>query len=204
MASTNPADRLPGPGPGRPKGSKNKPPSVRKLTKKLVQDQFDSLVKMSKSILEEDLQAVKEDPVTGEPLKDSRGRPIPDKQKRSETARFLLGRLAPVAPKPRTYIEGKLLTKLEQFTDIQEISKEAIILLMDGDMSFEQVAELQSIIQTHAGIEGYMKVEDLRIELERIANARLVNGSKTIPLMSQVTWGTGATHDGNSPDTPAE
>ena len=192
------------PGPGRPKGSKTKPKSAAYLAKKLVQDQLADLVEMSKEILLEDLRAVVYNPATGEPVMDKRGHPIPDRDKRSDTAKFLVGRLAPTAPKQRTYIEAKLLTKLEQFSDIQEISREAILLLMDGDMSFEQVQDLQAIIERHAGIEGYMKVEDLRIELERIANARTINGSKSIPLMSQVTWGTGATHDGNSPDTPAE
>lgn len=189
---------------GRPKGVKNKPKQADKIAEKLAKEQLLSLLGKATETIADDLDAFITDPETGEPKKNKNGKPIPDRRLRTETARFLINKVLPTAKPEETFIGTKLMTKLEQFSDLQEISKEAVLLLMDGNMSFEQVVQLQEIIQTHAGIEGYMKVEDLREELDRLANARTINGDKVIPEISRVTWGQGATHEGNSPDNPAE
>ncbi len=195
------------PGPGRPKGSKTKPKDhkaiARKMASKMADEMMDAMLGKSSKIVEEALDATRT-VGDGENAKE-----VPDLQTRRETARFVLSRFAPPS-KAKTFIENKLSATLDSFADVENVSQEAIILAMDGLMSMEQVAHLQTLLQNHAAISGYMKIEELREELSRLANARTIDGqSREIPAVSELLWGGGAdgkgpNSKGNSPDRPAE
>lgn len=184
------------PGPGAPKGTKQKPRPLQRVAAEKARKEVEGLLGESMDIVKEALKATKPDP------KDA-NKTIPDMQTRRETARFLLGKFGSPTP-AKTYIEVQLSTVLEQYDDLQQVSHEAILMAMDGLMSFEQVEHLQRLLTAHAGIAGYMEIKDLREELERLANMRTISGDRLVPEESRLSWGHGATHSGNDRDNPAE
>lgn len=192
-------------GPGRPKGSKNKPKLelIRDKAYAAAKAQVSGLIARSLDQLDRDLDAT-----TEVERRDASGAVIgteiqPDWQVRRDTARFLISKLgAPSAEK--TYIETKLSGVLNSYEDIGQLSQEAILMAMDGLMSFEQVEHLQKLLMAHATIQGYVELKDLREELERLANMRTVSGERVIPEESRITWGKGVNAPGNTPERPAE
>lgn len=192
------------PGPGRPKGrATSMAKKEKQILAKIVNERMDKLLTRSVEIVAADLDATKvvqikntEGDVIGE-------EEVPDEELQRDAARFLLTRFGQPA-KSKTYLEQKLITKIENYGDVASLSQEAITLMAEGKMSIEQVQAVQSVITAHAGIAGYAEVEQLRQMLEDMANMKTINGEKVIPEASRIQWGQGIkpTHEGNR--EPAE
>lgn len=86
--------------------------------------------------------------------------------------------------------EGVLLPlvgALESLEDVEQISQQAILLAIKGDMSFEQLKATQEALARHSVLAGVIELKKLREEVEEVVNASVSGakfGSDHIPV-----WG---------------
>lgn len=124
------------------------------------------------------------------------------------TAKFVAKALLP-PPRANTMIAAELRTVFEDYSDLADVSKECIRLVIEGKVSFEQATDLQKLITVHAGIEGYQKLTSLRGEMEELAKMKTIgsgHGGRAIPHDSRIEWGSGSAqpnHPGSGKKEPS-
>lgn len=79
-----------------------------------------------------------------------------------------------------------LVQAVETFDDISTVSKHALLLAIQGDMTFDQLKAVQDALARHSVLQGVVEIADLRRELRELEKDQQVNdlGTGHIP-----TWG---------------
>lgn len=62
-----------------------------------------------------------------------------------------------------------LVNALESLDDVEKISKQAVLLAINGDMSFEQLKAVQEALARHSVLAGVIELRKLRDEVDRMA-----------------------------------
>jgi hypothetical protein len=58
-----------------------------------------------------------------------------------------------------------LIQAVETFEDIQQVSQQALLLAIQGDMTFDQLKAVQDALARHSVLKGVVEIGDLRREL---------------------------------------
>lgn len=62
-----------------------------------------------------------------------------------------------------------LVNALETLDDVEVISRRALLMAMDGDMSFEQLQAVQEALARHSVLAGVIELRQLRDEVDKLA-----------------------------------
>lgn len=63
---------------------------------------------------------------------------------------------------------GPLIRAVETFEDIERVSQEAVLLAIQGDLTFSQVKAVQEALARHSVLKGVVEIGDLRRELREL------------------------------------
>lgn len=91
-----------------------------------------------------------------------------------------------------TRVEKGLLAKLgaalDRIEDIELVSRRAVLLAIDGDMTFEELTAIQAALGRHSSLAGLIELKGLREELAELRDE--VSGNKTENGMQHApAWG---------------
>lgn len=62
-----------------------------------------------------------------------------------------------------------LIEALESIEDVEQISKQCVLLAINGDMSFEQLTAVQEALARHSVLAGVIELRKLREEVDQLA-----------------------------------
>ena len=189
MANPNPKGQWSGPegpnpppkAPGRPKGTKVTKPSTIRLHKKLDDMLGQAHQNVAKALRKGDVPTSR---WLIEHLAEENGSKLPK------------GLLAP------------LISALETLDDVAQISKRALLLAIDGDMTFEQLKFVQEALARHSVLAGVVELRRLREEVEAMTKAAdigkpTVLGRDHLPSWGRLAKDVTPTHDAGQ-KLPAE
>lgn len=86
-----------------------------------------------------------------------------DKLKRDEGTRVKQGALSALL--------GPLAEALKSLDDVEKISKAALLLAIEGDMSFEELKAVQEALARHSVLAGVIELKKLRDEVDAMVEA---------------------------------
>lgn len=80
-----------------------------------------------------------------------------------------------------------LVDALKTLDDVQEISKRALLMAIEGDMTFEQLKAVQEALARHSVLSGVIELRRLREEVESMTTA--AEPTKMIGRDYMPAWG---------------
>ena len=81
--------------------------------------------------------------------------------------------------KEESFEEGvlaPLVQALETIEDVEQISKQAVLLAIKGDMTFNQVRAVQEMLARHTVLKGAIEIASLRREMEELRSLSSESG----------------------------
>lgn len=180
MANPNPKGQWSGPGgpnpppkpPGRQKGTPNAKPSTIRMNRKLDEMLGQAHLNVSKALKKGDVPTSR---WLIEHLASEQGNRVPK------------GLLAP------------LVQALETLEDVAQVSKRALLLAIDGDMTFEQLKYVQEALARHSVLAGVIELRKLRDEVKEMVEANDIKpsvlGKDHLPSWGRLAKDVTPTHD---------
>jgi hypothetical protein len=124
------------------------------------------------------------------------------------TSRWIIERLAEEhgnrMPKG---LMAPLVQALETLDDVAQISKQVLLLAIEGDMTFDQLKFVQEALARHSVLSGIVELRKLREEVEAMAEANNIKpaalGRDHLPSWGRLAKDVTPTHDAGQ-QLPAE
>lgn len=82
-----------------------------------------------------------------------------------------------------------LIQAVETLEDAELISKQALLLAIDGEMSFEQLKAVQEAVARHSTLSGLVALRELRSDLDAIRNEEASGAARKIGMTHAPVWG---------------
>lgn len=100
-----------------------------------------------------------------------------------------------------------LIQALDSLDDVAQISKQVLLLAIDGDMTFDQLKFVQEALARHSVLAGVVELRKLREEVEAMTKANetkpTVLGNNHLPSWGRLAKDVTPTHDAGQ-QLPAE
>ena len=188
MGNPNPKGQWSGPdgpkpppkSPGRPRGTPARSEKTVKLHKKLDEMLGQAHLNVAKALKKGDVPT---------------SRWVIERLAEEQGSRMPKGLLAP------------LIQALGSLDDVAQISKQALLMAIDGDMTFDQLKFVQEALARHSVLAGVIELRKLREEVEAMTKANDVRptvfGREHLPSWGRLAKDVTPTHDATQ-KLPAE